>query len=114
MNLKNVNLKKAREKIEEMENNLKALSEENELLKKKFDQENQDSPVDLILSHKENRESDNLTLRHTQISYRSNGEHRFLVDSHTRAKLSDRKERGTEREKKSASSKKSLVGEENV
>jgi hypothetical protein len=92
MLIKNIDLKKAREKIEEMEQNLKALSEENELLKKKFDQQNQEhSPT--ILSNRDYRESDNMTLRNTQISYKSNGENRILRDSKVKSKMEDKKER---------------------
>jgi len=69
-----------------MEEHLKALSEENELLKKKFYKDNyQTSPV----SHREHREID--LLRNTQISYKSNGENRILRDSKIKSKLEDKK-----------------------
>ena len=75
-----------------MELNLKALSDENELLKKKFDQQNQENSA-LIQSGRENRESDNMVLRNTQISYKSNGEHKILRDSKIKYKLEEKKEK---------------------
>ena len=71
--LKNVDLRSARIKIEEMENCLKVLSRENENLKRKFDTAEFESP-DLLYNEIEH-------LRNTQISYKSNGEHKILRDS---------------------------------
>ena len=71
-----------------MEDNLRALSEENEQLKKKFCKDNQETSTETVFQ-RENREMD--LLRNTQISYKSNGEHKILRDSKIRTKLGDKK-----------------------